>query len=147
MRCQSKVTGPSVNMDFWIEPSELINPDAQHCSGSEVTLLSNKSELKDDENHIFCCLPYNRSYNLTEPQTVKCWPAARSGSQPFHYGSNSIYNESQLLYKVCCLVWSDLSKVYLELSGTFTVFGLTRELQTALLQHHNPETDIVLDIA
>lgn len=37
-------------------------------------------------------------------------------------------------------------KLYLELSGTFTVFGLTRELQTALLQQHNPETDIVLDM-
>lgn len=48
-----EITGPSVNTVFWLEPTECISPDAQHCAGSEASLLSNKSELKDDENHIF----------------------------------------------------------------------------------------------
>lgn len=52
-----------------MEPTELINPDAQHCAGSEVTHLKDKSVLKDDVNH--------------EPEAVKCWTTAPNRSRTF----------------------------------------------------------------
>lgn len=64
--------------EIWMEPAELINLDAHHCAGSEVTHLKDKSALKDHMSHDFCYMMYNRSYNPAEPESVKCWVIAPS---------------------------------------------------------------------
>lgn len=63
-----------------MEPTELINPGAQHRAGSVGTHLKDKSVLEEDENHPFCGMIYNSSNNPAEPEAVKCWTTAPNWS-------------------------------------------------------------------
>lgn len=67
-----------------MEPTELINPDAQHCGASEVTHLKDKGLLKDDVNgDLFCGMICNRLNNPGKPDAVKCWTTATNRSKTF----------------------------------------------------------------